>query len=715
MDGKQRRAAPAKNGRVAIPSGIWSGQCRSARPASPARDSASIARDDGPVAEGAAADSVLAAFSRALKVQQSGGGDEAIVIYGRILAGNPNLPEVHCNLGAALAGLGRLQEAESSLRQAISLNPDYPEPHGNLGMALKSLGRLDEAAAALRRAIALRPRWPEVLSKLGITLYEMGRLEEAEPVLHQAIALKPGFAEAQAYLAMTLKKLRRPDEAEIAFRDAIALKPESAELHVNLGVVLTTLGRTQEAVPLYRRAIALEPGLAQAYNNLGTALRTLGAPDEAEAALRRAIALRPDFAKAYNNLGNVLLDLERPDEAVAAYREAIALRPGYSEAYNNLGLALKELGHLPQARRATEQAIRLAPRQAAYFRNLGDLRRFVAGEAHLTAMEELAQDAASLPVQDQINLHFALAKAYEDLGQCENSFRQLLAGNALKRRQIAYDEATVLDGLERVAAAFTPELIRARQGAGERSAVPVFIVGMLRSGTTLLEQILASHPQVLGAGELKLLGNAATRIRPRDGGAAEFPDVVCEMSAEQINAFGADYVAELRRRAPDAARIINKMPSNYILAGLIHLALPNAAIIHAVRDGADTCVSCFSKLFTEEQNHTYDLAELGRYYRGYEALMAHWRRVLPPGRILDVRYEDVVADLEGAARRMVAHCGLPWDPRCLAFHQTERPVRTASAIQVRQPLYAGAVGRWRQYEPLLGPLLAELRREAVGS
>jgi Flp pilus assembly protein TadD len=619
MTSKQRRAAAAKNGRVTTPSDIRPAQRRSAEPKSPARDSGSVAFGDGPFAENESADSMLTAFSRALKVHQGGREDRAIVLYRRILCRNPSLPEVHCNLGAALAALGRLEEAESSLRRAISLKRDYPEPHANLGMALKILGRLDEAEAALRRAIELRPRWPELLSKLGITLYELGRPEAAEAVFHRAIALKPGLAEAQAYLAMSLKKLRRPDEAEIAFRTAISLKPDSAELHVNLGTTLMDLGRTEEAVPLYRRAIALEPAQAQAHNNLGTALRVLGMLGDAETTLRRAIALRPNFAKAYNNLGNVLLDLERPEEAAAAYRKAIALRPSYSEAYNNLGLALKELGHLPQACQATEQAIQLAPRQAAYFRNLGDLRRFVAGEAHLTAMENLAKDAASRSAQDQIHLHFALAKAYEDLGQYENSFRQLLAGNALKRRQIVYDEATVLDGLARVAAVFTPQLIQARQNTGEPSPVPVFIVGMLRSGTTLLEQILASYPQAFGAGEIKELGNAANCIRPPKGGVAEFPDVVSGMSAEQLRTFSADYLAELRRRAPAAARIINKMPSNYILAGLIHLALPNAAIIHAVRDPADTCVSCFSKLFTEEQNHTYDLAELGRYHRGYQA------------------------------------------------------------------------------------------------
>jgi hypothetical protein len=436
----------------------------------------------------------------------------------------------------------------------------------------------------------------------------------------------------------------------------------------------------------------------------------LGKLDEAAAVLGRAIALTPDFAGAYNSLGNALVDLGRSDEAVTAYNKAIALNPSCAEAHNNIGVALKELGRLSDAREATERAIALAPRTAVYFRSLGEVRRFVAGEEHLATMEELARDAASLTIQDRTELHFALAKAYEDLGQYENSFHQLQAGNALKRSQITHHESTILDGLKRVGAAFTPELIRARQDVGHPSPVPVFVVGMLRSGSTLVEQILASHPQVFGAGELKQFANAAAAIRPPEGHPAEFPETVSAMSGEQLHRLGARYVAEIERLAPDAARIVDKMPSNYILAGLIHLALPNASIIHTVRDPADTCFSCFSKLFTEDQNHTYDLVELGRYHRHYRALMAHWRCVLPPGRILDLRYEDIVADLEGAARRIVAHCGLEWDARCLAFHQTDRPVRTASAFQVRQPLYAGAVGRWRPYQRYLEPLLAELKR-----
>jgi hypothetical protein len=252
------------------------------------------------------------------------------------------------------------------------------------------------------------------------------------------------------------------------------------------------------------------------------------------------------------------------------------------------------------------------------------------------------------------------------------------------------------------------EFLRTAPAAGQRSAKPIFIIGMPRSGTTLVEQILASHPQVFGAGELTLFERTIGDIRSSTQQAMAYPELALHMTDQQFRELGRRYLAGIERLAPAASHITDKMPTNFIFAGLIHLALPDATIIHTVRDPADTCISCFSKLFTEGHLQTYDLAELGRYYRHYEALMAHWHRALPKERILDVSYEDTVADLEAVARRVVAHCGLPWHPACLDFHRTKRVVRTSSATQVRNPIYASSVGRRHAYGELLAPLLAEL-------
>jgi Flp pilus assembly protein TadD len=487
-------------------------------------------------------------------------------------------------------------------------------------------------------------------------------------------------------------------------RKLLALATQATECH--------RAGRIPEAITQYDRMLALAPHFSEVHNNRGLALAELGRFEEAVDAYRRALDIRPDSSETLCNLGVALSQLERYDEAEAKFRRSIAANPGFAGAYNNLGLIMKERGRMAEARLATEHAIRLSPRNPSYYDNLAVLRSFTSGDPYATALEELAVDGASLSAVDQMHLNFALAKAYEQMGRTDSAFARVRAGNAFKRRQITYDEAATLGQMNRTPQLFSRESIQDRRGFGERSAVPIFIVGMPRSGTTLIEQILASHPEVFGAGELNLFEQAIDAVRAAVPLCPPFPDLVPAMSAEHFRNLGALYLEGLTRRAPDAARITDKMPGNFVFVGMMHLALPDATIIHAIRDPVDTCVSCFFVHFARGHSYSYDLAELGRYYRQYRALMAHWRRVLPTARIIDVRYEDLVADLEGVARRIIAHCGLIWDARCLDFYRTERPVRTASAPQVRQPIYKTSVGRSRAYEKFLGPLIAELTADA---
>ncbi len=324
-------------------------------------------------------------------------------------------------------------------------------------------------------------------------------------------------------------------------------------------------------------------------------------------------------------------------------------------------------------------------------------------------MQDLLRDIDTLETRQQIELHFALGKACEDLGRHAEAFAHWRDGNAIKRRVLDYSESGMLAWLARIRDVFTPELMRAKAELGDPSELPVFIVGMPRSGTTLLEQILSGHPDFFGAGELHNFGRAVTGLAP---GALAFPEAVWSWDADALMRLGARYDAELRALAPRARRASDKLPANFQFCGLIHLALPHARIIHVRRDPVDTCLSCFSKLFTGDNlPYAYDLeAELGRYYRAYaEPHGATGVRCSPAGVMLEVAYEDMVGDLEGQARKAVAHCGLDWDPRCLAFHDLDRPVRTASAAQVRQPLYGGSVARGRNYDGMLQPLLEALR------
>ena len=635
--------------------------------------------------------------------------DEAAASWCRATEIEPGSAELHNNLGAALSELGRHEEAAASYRRAIELRPGSAELHNNLGLALAGLGRPEEAAASYRRAIEIAPEDGQVHNNLGVVLSRLGRFEEAVASYRRAVAITPGDAEAHNNLGAALSRLGRHEEAAERYRHAIEIEPDHAEAHNNLGNALGKLDRAGDAVACYRRAIEIEPDYADAYANLGTLEVRSRRYDAAVVSFRRALAINPEIAEAHNGLAHALAQGRQPGEAIAHYEKALGIKPDYAEAHNNLGIALRMLGRIEEGRQAVETAIRLAPNRVEFYASLASSsKRFTQGDPHLAAMEELARDLASLSDDDRMQLHFALGKALADAGKHRESFGHLLAGNALKRRQTAYDEAAFLATFDRIRTVFSAEVMRDKAGLGHPSAVPVFIIGMPRSGTTLVEQILASHSRVFGAGEIGDFTDAVTQLGASSKTLAEFQDGIPDISGSQLRELGASYLERVISRAPSALRITDKLPANFALAGLIHLALPNARIIHTRRDPVDTCLSCFSIPFGGHQPQTYDLAELGRYYRAYAALMEHWRGVLPPGVMLEVQYEEVVADVEHQARRLVAHCGLDWDDACLEFHKTQRPVWTASVNQVRQPIYRTAIGRWRHYKDMLGPLLAEL-------
>jgi tetratricopeptide (TPR) repeat protein len=633
--------------------------------------------------------------------------ERAVQLISKAISINPKVASPYYNRGNALKGLGRLEEALVSYDEAIALEPNFSEAYSNRGSALKELGRFEEALVSCDRAIALNPGFADCHYNRGNVLKELKRFEEALVSCDRAIALNPGFADCHYNRGNVLKELKRFEEALVSYNKAITLKPDSAEAYSNRGNALRELNRLDEALASYDRAITLKPDFEDYYNR-GITLKELNRFEEALASCNKAIGLKPDFAEAHYNRGIVLKGLGRLEEALLSYEKSLLLRPDFANAYNNMGSVLKQLGRLDEARAALLKAIDIDPKKSSAYFNLADLKKFAPGDPHLIAMQRLAASQEGLAENDSIELDFALSKAYADFKDHRRSFQHLLSANARKRATISYNEMTAFAQFDAIEATFTSDLIAAKSSGSDPSQRPIFILGMPRSGTTLVEQILASHPMVHGAGELATFDEIIRTIRGPDGATIPYPKFVPVLDRSMIASIGAGYLAAVNKRAPKGERVTDKMPSNYYFVGLIHLVLPNAKIIHTVRDPVDTCISCFSKLFTERNNQTYDLGELGRYYKRYESLMAHWRRVLPPGRILDVRYEDVVADLETQARRILSYCELPWDDRCLSFYETDRPVRTASATQVRQPIYSSAVGRWRVYEEFLGPLLTAL-------
>jgi tetratricopeptide (TPR) repeat protein len=605
---------------------------------------------------------------------------------------------------------GRLGEAERIYRQILAVDARHADSLHLLGVIAHQAGHHAVAVELMSQAIKLRADIPDYYNNRGIALEEQRKLDEAIASYRRALALKPDYAEAHCNLGNALRELGKLNDAVVCYQRALKCKPDFAKAYNNLGNTLRELGKPDEAAAACRHALMIDPQLSEAHSNLGNALRELGNLDDAVASYQRALAVRPDYVEAHNNLGITLRDLGRLDEAIASFQRALTLKPDYAEAHHNLSMAFRNLGKLDEARRASEKAVALDPGTPLYCVNLLEIKPVAAGDRHLAAAEELA-NRESTPRKEQIGLQFALAKAYGDLDDHERAFRHVLEGNALKRQEMNYDEAAQLALFDRIREIFTPELMRSKQGLGNSSEVPIFILGMPRSGSTLVEQILASHPAVFGAGELTALSRLATSLNGSNG--EPFPEIVPTLSGENLRQFGCDYLAAISIAAPEAKRITDKMPSNFSFAGLIHLALPNARIIHTRRDPLDTCFSCFFKVFGGDQPFAYDLGELGRYYRAYEALMEHWRHVLPQGVMLEVQYEDIVADLEGQARRLISACGLEWNDACLEFYRTQRPVWTASFAQVRQPIYKSSVGRWRRYEKQLQPLIDALGADLV--
>jgi tetratricopeptide (TPR) repeat protein len=583
-------------------------------------------------------------------------------------------------LALAAQAQGKTDEAIAGYRNALRENPDYAPAHNNLGNCLAARGDVAGASACYREALRLNPAYAEAAYNLGLVLQSQGNHLQAITFYEKAISLNPRYADAYNNWGNALHALGRMPDALRQYEAALALAPDNIAARYNYGIALATLGRRPEALAQYKMVIECEPNHAEAHYSLGLT----------HAALRE-----------YN-------------QAVPHYQAAIKLKPNYAEAYNALGSTFEATGRIPDAQKAFEAAIARAPRNLRYYRNLFNSQKVLPGTPHLAVVENLAAKLDTLSPDDRVQLHFALGKAYADMDQHERSFRHLIDGNTLHRRRIAYNEAALLQSFERIRRVFTRDFIRRHERPASQSDVPIFILGMPRSGTSLIEQILASHPEVYGAGELTTFGRCVERLRKKVAAATPFPEFLASLPDAAYAELGMNYRERLGSMAPASfARITDKMPGNFQFVGIIHLALPNAKIIHARRDPVDTCLSCFSKLFTRGQSYSYDLRELGRYYRSYERLMQHWREVIPPETLIDVRYEDVVEDIERESRKILAHCSLEWNDACLSFHKTERPVPTASAVEVRQPIYRSSVNRRRRHEAFLGPLLEALEgREA---
>jgi len=408
------------------------------------------------------------------------------------------------------------------------------------------------------------------------------------------------------------------------------------------------------------------------------------------------------------------MDLSRVDEAATHFRRAIEINPDFAAALYNLGNALVNLGQAQEAEAFFKRTLEIKPDFIEVRYKLAQIRKVKTDNENLTELTALARDISNggprPSDRDMTLLHFALGKCHGDLENYEQAFTHILEGCKLKRATFDYDPVLNSQYFSSIARVFDQSTMDRLRGGGNSSDLPIFVLGMPRSGTTLIEQIVSNHPAVHGAGEVPDL----LTIARQDISDVTFPENVPLLDQSVLASWGNDYVSRLQRIAPDARRITDKMPGNFLAVGLIHLMLPNAKIIHVQRNPIDTCISCLTTLFKQGHAFTYDLIELGQYYADYARLMEHWRTLLPRDAFLDIQYEDIVNDQEAQSRRILEYCGLEWNEACLDFHNNPRSVSTASMTQVRQPLYKSSVDRWRVYEKFLGPLLDALGELAPG-
>jgi tetratricopeptide (TPR) repeat protein len=621
--------------------------------------------------------------------------------------------EARFHLANVLCGRGKVAEAVNQYERVLAIAPGNAEAHQNLGLALQRLGQFQSALSHHEAALAISPKSAAVHVSLGDAYRHIGRYDAAIAQYAQALAINPALTDAHINLGGCFHAAGRREQAIRSYQRALTINPGLAAAHYNLGNLYTELDNVDAAIVHYERSIAMFPTSAEAHNNLANVLRKRGRHEDAVEHYKNAIRLKPTYISAQRSLGDALQSQNQLDGAIVCYRAALASEPKDIPTLNRLASALLIAGRLDEASRAFETALELGPDNIGIQHNYASVRSFVHDDRRLTSLAELHGREASLSDEQRIVLHFTLGKAYADLKDADRSFHHLDAGNRLKRQRVTYDERGTLLLMQRIRDVFTKDLLRAKSNVGHASEAPVFVVGMPRSGTTLVEQILASHPRVFGAGEVRDFVAAASVFSERT--ASGYPEMLAKLSDDDLRELGKTYVERLSTVGAGKDRIVDKLPSNFLFVGLIRLVLPNARIIHIKRNPVDNCLSCFSLLFEEDQPFSYDLGEMGRYYKAYDGLMDHWRSVLPSGGLLDVQYEDLVGDLEGQARRLVAYCGLDWDKRCLAFHETKRPVNTASLVQVRKSIYTSSVGRSRFYGPRLKPLMEALGLDGPSS
>ncbi len=622
----------------------------------------------------------------------------------------PDEPNILRIFGTALMQLGDLQDAEIALTLSTRAAPDVAIGHEQRGIVLAAQGKLDAALEAFREALRLDPLNIQIQSSIEqiFTAIEESSAQSTTPSSPITPPLSDDSAEqSQELMARVVGLLKDKDfdQAETLLNGILVEQPDNIDA-LTLSATMARQRRdlTQTEL-LLRKVLALQPTSPMANSNLAALLSEEDQFEEANSLYIKAIDLDPENSQWACNLGQCYLKQGNEEQALQTFQKVLKLDPTNIVALINCGDINKTLGNQDVAIEAYRQGIAHHPSVGEFYWSLSEIKTLKFNDEDINEMER--QLEGELPEESAISFCFALGKAYEAQKNFDKAFRYLKRGNDNKRELVRYDPQETEDLANRIVETFTREFFDVRKGWGYQDRSPIFILGLPRSGSTLVEQILVSHTQVEGTRELANIPQTAQKIGHSKDNTLKYPAKLEALDADVFRQFGQAYISETTHLRSGLPHFTDKMPNNFFHIGLIHLILPNATIIDARRHPLDTCFSTWKQMFAKGQTFSYSLSDIGHYYRQYMRIMTHWDDVLP-GKVLHVQYEDVVTDAETQARRMLAHCDLDWEEAVLRFYETERAVRTASSEQVRQPIYTGAKDFWKNYEPHLGELIEAL-------
>jgi tetratricopeptide (TPR) repeat protein len=607
-------------------------------------------------------------------------------------------------LGVALLAQGHNSAGIACLEAALKLAPDFAHAKVDLALAYRAQGMLEPAVRLLRSALERDPTLHEAWRSYGDLLVNLGDFAAANRAYQKFIDTDPIGGVLQE-AAACMARDERP-QAESRFRRVLQQNSNHIGALCGLAAVSLDAGYPKDAERLLRHALRQSAHMPLIWRGLAQTFLQTGDLAAAEAAVRHSLIVDEGASASWVLFASVLAHTMRQAEALDAYDRALRLDPNQVRVALSRGHVLKTLGRRAEAEAAYQRCLELQPDFGEAYYSFADLKSYVFSDREVAGMQALLADGKTSP-KSQAQIHFALGRALEQRRRYSDAFAHYEAGNSAKRRSTPFDAGAFEDKCRRVAATFSAQFFSARSGSGLNDAAPIFIVGLPRSGSTLVEQVLASHSQVEGTMELPHVLRYVRELDHHGGASDTYPESVGDLSSEQLQSLGQRFIDETRIYRSGRPRFIDKMPNNFSHIGLIQLMLPQATIIDVRRNPMDACFSAFKQHFAQGQSFSYDLEDLGRYYRNYVALMDHWDAVLP-GKVFHLSYEALVRDTEAQVRRLLAFCGLEFEAGCLKFHETRRSVRTASSEQVRQPMYDSSVGLWRHFEAHLAPLQRSL-------